>query len=246
MKTITPILGDDPLGVLGRCGGYYDQTGTDGPLVGYAGSYTDALGKKKHHVGRVFANFAKAEEHGPVLNWVADGIINKLIVHNYKEAFAYATGFCSLPIGGNALGTALAIMTEKQYIFPEKRVIRVKSEDSREESELAFDRHEPQEGQSWFLVEDVCNEFSTTSASIKLVESYGASVAGILCFLNRSLTVDTRFMADNNRGYPVIALVRKPIPKWEQDHPEVADDIARGNVVWKPKTDWDKIVPFIR
>ncbi|MCX6791002.1 MAG: hypothetical protein NTV62_02285, partial [Candidatus Gribaldobacteria bacterium] len=89
------------------------------------------------------------------------------------------------------------------------------------------------------LAEDVCNNFSTTSTSIDLVMHCGSRVIGIVCFLNRSTTIDKEML-----GIPVIALVREPMPEWEQENSEVVDDIKAGNVVWKPKEteNWAKLM----
>jgi len=153
-------------------------------------------------------------------------------------------GFCGVPEGGKALALTLAHICKMQYIFPEKKVTAVATDSSREETELVFSRHVPEKGERWWIVEDVCNKFSTASALITLIESYGAEVAGILCFLNESTIVEEIFSLGVECGapkYPVVALVRKPTKQYSQDDPEVTDDIARGNVVWNPKVEWDKL-----
>lgn len=258
METIKPIepgsfgREEDPLKLLARCGGYYecpkDPDGKRlGPLVGYAGKYIDSGGKEKQYVGDVYANFAKAERHAPVLRWVAeeiDAVFWRADVS--RRPLRSTTGFCGAPEGGKALAVALANRYHKQYIFPEKKVTFVSTKDGREVSELVFDRHEPDQGDAWWIVEDVCNNFSTTAKLIALIEQYGAKVAGILCFLNRSLEVDTEYRPREGLVLPVIAVVRKPIPQYRQDDPEVATDIAAGNVVWKPKNEWHKIEEAMR
>ena len=104
-----------------------------------------------------------------------------------------------------------------------------------------FSRHEPEAGQRWFIVEDVCNNFSTTAKLVALIESHGASVAGILCFLNRSSTIDVSFEARPGLALPVVAVVRKPFEQYAQHDAAVADDIARLNVVWSPKKEWPRL-----
>jgi orotate phosphoribosyltransferase len=248
MKTIIPTaeLGDtDPLKLLARCGGFYQrpyrQDGSPaGPLVGYAGTYESG----KHFVGEVYVNFAMAERHGPVLDLFA----RRLIAQSYDTLGSASldglAGFCGAPEGGKALATALAVICHRQYIFPEKRVTAVKTADSREESELVFDRHTPNSGEGWLIVEDVCNNFSTTAKLIALIEKTGARVAGIVCFLNRSEQVDSLFVPNVGDGlpcWPVISVVRQVIPQYRQDDPKVATEVQAGNVVWKPKNDWARL-----
>ena len=40
---------------------------------------------------------------------------------------------------------------------------------------------------------------------------------------------------------PVVAVVQKPFGQYDQGDPLVADDLARGNVVWSPKRDWSRL-----
>ena len=44
-----------------------------------------------------------------------------------------------------------------------------------------------------------------------------------------------------DRLIPIVQSVLIPTPEYRQDHPYVADDIAAGNVVWKPKDNWAKL-----
>jgi hypothetical protein len=41
---------------------------------------------------------------------------------------------------------------------------------------------------------------------------------------------------------PVVSIVRLPINEYKQDDPAVAEDIAKGNVAWKPKPEWDRLM----
>lgn len=249
MNTIIPEIGESPLSVLKRCGGYYSQEDTDGPLVGYAGKYKAPDGTEKQYVGYVYANFAKAEEHGVVLDQFGDLLLERLRGEEADDGiwhlFTESTGFCGLPLGGLSLAAALAMKSGKQLIFPEKMVTKARTKSSREESELVFDRHEPEKDGIYWLVEDVANNFSTTKKSIELVERHGAEVAGLVCFLNRSLEVGVEYQVREGMRIPVISLVRRKIMQWEQEDPRVADDIARGNIVWKPKNEWHRIAPFV-
>ncbi len=241
-----------PLDLLAKCGGYYERK-NGSPLVGYAGKYDDK-GTMKQYVGEVYANFAKAERHATVLGYFAQKMFDaahRALALPDRHLLATVTGFCAAPEGGKALACRLADAALAvgypctQYIYPEKRVTAVATPESREESELVFDRHEPEPDESWWITEDVVNNASTTAAMVALIESYGAHVAGIICFLNRSLVVGDTFSPRSGRVLPVIALVRKPIDQYRQDDPYVQADIAAGNVVWKPKNEWHRLAPVL-
>lgn len=237
MKTIYPKTSIEPLELLGMCGGYYECPTSShgkrfGPLVGYAGKYNGS----NQWVGEVYVNFAKAERHAPVLSSIADRILHGDQVLRQAGTMNYSTGFCGAPEGGKGLALTLAAQTGKQYIFPEKKILTARTKTSRETSELRFDRHEPEPGESWWIVDDVCNNFSTATTMIDLIKMQGASVSGIICFLNRSIHTEDLYL-----GYPVISLVRKPIMEYKQDDLFVADDVRNGNVVWNPKIDWDRL-----
>ena len=231
MKHIIPIPGEDPLETLKSCDGYYERP-PGGPLVGYAGR--DKEGRQ--YVGMVYANFAKGERHGKVLLRVASELVGK-----YPNISAQGDGFCGAPEGGKALAAVLAASLGKGYIFPEKQVTVLKTDSSREKSVLVWGRHEPEPGENWWIVEDVCNNFSTTAELIKLIESRGAKVVGIICFLNRSIHVETDYPVKPGCLVPVNALVRKKIAEYRQDDPAVAGDIAAKNIVWKPKNEWSRL-----
>lgn len=238
METQHPV-NESPLQLLARCGGYYscrkDSMGRRlSPLVGYAGKYNSGPGgEKKQWVGDVYANFAKLEEHGPMLRHVARELLDK--TESIDASLFDATGFCGAPMGGLALAATLATQSQKQYIFPEKKITALATADSREESLLVFDRHEPQEYGRYIIVEDVCNNFSTTADLVALIEKFGACVVAVMCFLNRSLEHDNEFQPRERLVLPIIACKRKKIMQYRQDDPFVKDDVEAGNVCWKPK-----------
>src|SRR5262249_25444019 len=118
------------------------------------------------------------------------------------------------------------------------KVTDLATDTSREKSKLVFDRHEPETGELWWIIEDVCNNFSTTDNMIQLILERGARVAGIGCFLDRSMKTGATYVSKDGTRYPVVSLVRKIIEQYDQDDPLVKDDIDRGNVIWKPKNNW--------
>ncbi len=231
-----------PLDLMRGAGAFYecpkDDTGRRlGPLVGYAGR--DHTGRQ--YVGEVYVNFAQAERHPALLAAFSRRLADVLKQRGLEGLLDGAKGFCGAPEGGKAFAYQLAADHQKQYIYPEKKVTALASATARETSDLVFSRHEPGPGERWFIVEDVCNNFSTTSSLVALIESFGAEVAGVLCFLNRSEVVREDYMPRDGLILPVVAVVWKPFKQFSQGDDGVADDIARGNVVWSPKRDWHKL-----
>ena len=245
MQRTIEIAGGRHLETLGNCGGYYERPkGLDdkrrGPLVGYAGKYEGPDGKQLQYVGDVYANFAMAEVHANVLKFFAGCLVNQLAAYVGLEK---VDAFCGAPIGGYSLADALGLATGINMIKAEKKVTALATEASREKSKLFFARHGIDRDFNYIIVEDVCNNFSTTEELIGLIDSFGGKVLGIVCFLNRSLAVEKMFCsATLGCKVPVISLVRQPINEYRQDDPAVAADIAAGNVVWKPKDEWDRLM----
>lgn len=231
-----------PLDLMREVGGYYEcpkdsQGRRLGPLVGYAGR--DHAGRQ--FVGDIYVNFAQAERRPALLATFSRQLMEVLRQRKLDRILKSAQGFCGAPEGGKAFAYQLALDHAKQYIYPEKKITAVASAASREISELVFSRHEPGKGETWFIVEDVCNNFSTTSMLVALIESFGAKVGGVLCFLNRSSVVQEDYAPRGDLVLPVVAVVQKPFKQFAQDDAFVAEDLARGNVIWSPKRDWHRL-----
>jgi orotate phosphoribosyltransferase len=233
-KLIEPDHNLNILENLQRCDAWYKCRKNSarkrlGPLVGYAGRYDGT----NQFVGDVYFNFAQVESQPRMLRFIAAKLAGRLFEMSLLESVA---AFCGMPLGGLQLGTALAAAcTEQRSIFLEKESLSVKTAKSREKARLVIGRHEICPGEKIILVEDVCNNFSTTSEAIELIAGAGAEIAAIACVLNRSLSVHEVY--DSIVGpVPVVALLRIPIVEYRQDDPEVAEDVAAGNVVWKPKS----------
>lgn len=232
---------------LVKLGGYYEKVG-NGPLVGYQS--VDEFDRQK--VGMAYSNFAPIERNGKVLQEVAKELFFTGIIHHLNhldthgnQPFEY-TGFCAAP-GGEALAVSLQQLTGKDYIFPEKKVlVRYVSQNR---SRLVWGRHTPERETSWWVVQDICHTFNTTQKLVHLLSQSGALVLGIVCFANHSTKIDREYTYTDETGIflrlPVIALVRKPIEEYDPDAPEVADDVRRVNVVWKPEIEWNKIKPRV-
>jgi len=235
---------DNCLEILRKCGGYYSCPKTLcgairlGPLVGYAGEYVAPDRSQKQFVGDVYVNFSQAEEHPDVLKFFARGIVTLVDTQIGPIDF-----LCGAPIGGYALSTAISVLFGYQMIIAEKKITSIATLTSREKSKLVFARHRVKKGRKYVIVEDVCNNFSTTEKLIELICSAGGHVSGIVCFLNRSLTVESVYHSDViSCDIPVVSLVRLLIKEYKQDDSEVAEDIKAGNVVWKPKDEWLRLI----
>ena len=230
----------DPLDLMREAGAFYeaprDAAGRrTGPLVGYAGK--DAEGRQ--YVGDIYVNFARAERRPALLQVFARRLLGLARARGID--IDGVAGFIGAPEGGKAFAYQLALEAGKSYIYPEKKITAAASATARESSDMVFSRHEPEPGERWFIVEDVCNNFSTTAKLVAEIEGYGAGVAGILCFLNRSETVGETYEPRPGQVLPVVAVVQKPFGQFAQDDPAVARDIADLNVVWSPKKDWPRL-----
>lgn len=222
------LIWEDPLKVLFALGGFYkcpkDASGRRlGPLVGYAGR--DDLGRQ--YVGDLYVNFAEAEQWP----WIYDAWVARLVVK--LEPLRIDT-FMGMPMGSILTAAAIARTMQRRVIFAEKKVTALATESSREKSELILTRHGVSKNERVAICEDVTNNFSTTAEAVVLVRAQGGEVAAVVTLLNRSIYTD-------HGGIPVIALVREPMPQYQQDDPEVAADVTAGNVVWKVKPEWSRL-----
>lgn len=230
----------DPLAILKACGGYYlcpkDADGKRcGPLVGYAGRDKET---GKQFVGDIYANFAKVEQYPGIVHHFAYQLLPKLALTERADVYLGA------PEGGKSLADKLAQILTARYCYPEKKVIAVATEDTREKSKLVWGRHELFAGERVAIVEDVSNNFSTANEIVELILAAEACPVALITFLNRSPNVDRVFTSASGYAVPVVSLVRFALPEYRQEDPAVADDIARGNVVWKPKDEWETFAQF--
>ena len=238
LLSLMPI-GTSPRQIITRCGGFYecprDGAGRRiGPLVGYAGR--DKNGRQ--FVGDVFVNFATVEQW-PHL--VARHIVPELARPLLKRFRAEDFVLCGAPEGGKSLATLLGLDLNQRYVFPDKIVTKVATPESREVSHFEMGRHVIERGDQVVIIEDVCNNFSSTSMLRHEIERHGGQVVAIVCFLNRSPEYRKAY-----ENIPIIACWNEAMPEYSQDDPEVASDIAAGNVVWKPKVEWERLMEATR
>ena len=233
------LSGASPLKVLYHCLGYYDCPKQDdglrlGPLCGYAGTYDDGQGGKKQYVGEVYYNFSQVEQLSHVLHWFALKILAEL----NESGFTDFDAVLGAPMGGIALAEALAFNSARHFVFAEKKET-VTGTEGRAKSVQVLNRHVVLPGMSVLLVEDVCNNFSTTEQIKSLIESRGAELVGVVCAFNRSSHLSWK-------KHPIFSPAFIPTKQYRQDDPTVAHDIAVGRVEWKPKDVWlEKFRPLI-
>jgi len=229
-------VGSDPLEILKNCDGYYESprdTGGNyvGPVVGYAKKYKDENDEDKNMVGFVYLNFAKAEQRPKVREYFASSIVAKIAQTNLKVNVVLGA-----PMGGLYLAADIGRALDAQTIFAEKVVTIAadKVKNVREESHLIIDRHDIHPGDQVILVEDVCNNFSTTEQIGVLVNSYGADLVGIVCAFNRSGKLGWA-------NVPVISACDIAFEQYKQNDPMVAEIITAGNFIVKPKLQWAEL-----
>ena len=225
----------DPLEVLRRCDGYYSSLKNSmgeyvGPLVAYAGKYQTADGLK-NYIGPNYFNFAKAESNPEALQYFAQLIKDEVLKNSLQPDV-----FLGAPMGGVLLAGAIGQQTKSRVIFSEKEIITLADHKSgsKEQSQQIISRHEVRPGDKIIIVEDVCNNFSTTEKLIELIKSQGGEVIAIACAFNRSGKTD--FV-----GLPVVSAFFIPSIQFKQDDPEVVNLVKEGKVVWRPKHEWDKL-----
>ncbi|HBA36513.1 TPA: hypothetical protein DCZ15_01410 [Candidatus Falkowbacteria bacterium] len=229
------FAGNKPLAVLKACGGYYhspqDNDGNYiGPLVAYAGTYPTE-GGSKNYVGFEYFNFARAEDGVMSRSYFAQLIINKL-----EGLGIIGDVVMGAPMGGILLAGEVGRKWNRRTIFAEKKIIALADQEKgrKEESRLIVDRHEIGFRETVIIVEDVCNNFSTTAYLKDLIEARGAVLTAIVCAFNRSGQNDWK-------GIPVISAHFIPTKQYRQDDPEVSALVKEGKVVWKPKNDWAQL-----
>lgn len=249
---------DDPLGLLEVIGGFYEvKKGENGerltPLVGYAGKYPAKYSMdiedviELQYVGEVYANFAKAEQYVAVMFHYGRKLWEKILSHFGEDFFQNNQVVMIGPqMGGVSIAQMVAYHGNNhgvRYACAEKMVTQVATEKLREQADIDFNRHDINEGDHLIIVEDVMNNFSTTDDIMELSHLLYAKTICVAGLLNRSMSIEDTYVGRRGANWkiPVIPLVRKPFDQYRQDDPYVAGDITSGNIVLKPKNDWEKL-----
>lgn len=229
-----------PMDIIHACNAYYEgptdgQGNFSGPLVGLAGTYDDN-GAAKNFVSNVYCNFAKVEEHPAQLKKFAQLIIGGLRKQGFNPK-GDSWKVLGAPMGGILLAGQLGALLNIKTVFAEKKVTKLAEpkEGKKEESDQVIDRHEILPGENIILVEDVCNNFSTTKKIKEEIEAKGATLAVIVCAINRS-------GMDQWEGIPVIRATDMQAEQFRQDDPKVSQLIKDEKIVWKPKSEWEKLM----
>ena len=82
--------------------------------------------------------------------------------------------------------------------------------------------------------EDVTNNFSSTAKLIKLIRDNDCKPVVIISWLNRSL--ESTF-----QGLVVESLDHHTLKQYRQTDDEVVSEVARGNVCWEPKQEFQRL-----
>ncbi len=234
-------LGPELLDTWKTCGGYYKcPEGPNGellgPLVGYAGKYRDG-GAEKNWVGKEYYNFAKVEAH----HRAVDSFAREALTAFYGAKLGvYPDVVLAAPMGGIVFGQALSRLFDSRFGFAEKKVTKAAQNGQREESTLLLDRHAIKPGERVMLAEDVTNNFSTTHHLVTLVEQAGGEVIGIICALNRS-PFTLYHPSPSDLPLQVMSALHIETPQYQQHNPLIADYINKGQIVWKPKDNWEQL-----
>jgi orotate phosphoribosyltransferase len=229
------VIPGNLLETLKACDGYYvsprDKQGKLlGPLVGYAGTY-DTEDGPKNYVGYEYFNFAKAEMEPCVLDAFADNIAQW--IQEYSQDCNLLIG---APMGGILLAGAIGRHLNCRTIFAEKKVVTLADlvNGKKEESIQIIDRHEINPGDKVIVVEDVCNNFSTTAKLQELIKSRGGKLIGIACAVNRS--GQSRW-----NEIPIRAAITLDAKQYRQTDPEVVDLLEARKIAWRPKFQWPEL-----
>lgn len=204
-----------------------------GPLVGYAGTYYDDLNIERHFVGESYYDFAMVEQYPQALDRFATILKLQLVQDD-------PTVLLAAPLGGLWLTSAVGRVMDVRQVFAEKKVITPGSDGQREVSQYILGRHRLFPGDRVGIIEDVCNNFSTTIQLIMLALAAQAQVVSIGCALNRSPRT-TYTLSANMDAIPVRSVIHREIPEFRHDDHFVASDVLAGKVAWKPKLQWEEL-----
>lgn len=199
-----------------------------GPLVAYAGVEPTT---QKNWVGFAYYNISKVEQSSEVREYLAQTMAKKI-----KDEVGSPTLIIGAPMGGIILAVSAADQLKCDVAFFEKKVTKLadSAKNTKEKSELVFNRHVISKHDKVILFEDVCNNFSTTDQMINLINAKGATILAIVCIVNRS---PFHFWEE----IPIVSAIHINTPEYSQTDPNVKNLIAAGNIVWKPKAEWERL-----
>jgi orotate phosphoribosyltransferase len=192
----------------------------------------------RQFVGDIYSNFAAIERKADYLAFVARQL--KEIVLPFIDD---KTIICALPMGGDKLGTALQLALGIDAIFLDKKVTALATENSRQKTQLIFGRHEIEEDTKVIYVDDAYNNWKGIKDAINATLAAGGIPTLAAGFLNRSMTVRNVYKNEElSVEIPIRTLLNEPVEEYQQDNPEVVEDVERNNVAWEPKLKWTELM----
>jgi hypothetical protein len=241
MDTIIPNFPNTKetfLELLARCEAYYEcPQDAQGHRLGQfiAAQVWDERGLQM--LTDAHFELSNAERHGAVLRLFAENVLHLLNCGAYEDLskrFNECTGFCAMPNDGTALAVCLAGMTSKQYLSPEKRVSTKGHDISPERSTFSFFRHEPQQGESLWIVTGSYECPKKIDELAQRIEKFGAMVTGIICYVDRINT--TEHYSSQRPPIPVVAVMhyQPQFRLYLQNDPLITNDVATRGINWSP------------
>ena len=238
MKPIIPIKGEDLLELGKRCNAVYvcPKIGSkrNGPLVAYAGK--DNQGRNL--VGDLYFNFRRIESHLEVVRVFAEVAYDKLHSANLLGSF---DTICGIPNGGRTFGQELARISGKRFVYADKKP---KPTEAGKKQEYTWDisQFDFEQGERVAIAEDVYHNFQNTDNTLSEIAVTGAIIVLLVGAINRSPIYDNFYTPKSGPyascRFPIIASICEAYPEYEQDHPDVAADIAAGKIEFEVKKNW--------
>ncbi|MDP3996609.1 MAG: phosphoribosyltransferase [bacterium] len=243
MKNITPRENTYLKSLAKQCNALYicpknaegKRTGT---LVPYAGK--DAKGRNL--VGDCYFNFRRIEENvGAVIDF-AKAIRDALVENGLMDSFDTV---CGIPQGGRTLAQEVAWLTNRRFVYADKKAKPAEAS-KKQEYDWDLSQFSFKAGERLLVVDDLLNNLQNTDNTLEQIAKTGAQVVLLGTALNRSPFADKSYTPKSGpyegQVLPIVAAIREPYPEYEQDDPEVASDIACGNIEWEVKKNWGRLM----
>lgn len=232
------IVQGDLLRTLENCQGHYAcPRGPDGQLLGPIVGYTAEYAPGKNWVGFEYFNFSQADQWPAVIADFALAMGDRLSQRGITPDLIVGA-----PWAGVKFSQEVAWYIGCRHIFAEKEVTGF-DEKGKKLEELILGRYEGMvcAGDRVVIGEELVNDASTTQKLIDLIENVGGKVMAIACVINRSYPFRDSLEISGRASIPIVGVINRSTPQYRQDDPLVAEAIAAGNVVWKPKYAWNQM-----
>lgn len=242
MEIIVPNEGEDLISLATRCNALYICPKTadrrrKGPLVPYAGKDTGGA----NFVGDIYFNFRRIEPNPKVVMAFAETVRRQITEEELLYEFDTIVG---IPNGGRTFGQALAYAANKRFVYPEK-VPKETEFGKKQEYDWDFSQFDFEEGERVAIAEDVFNNFQNTDHTLNTIAMTGAIPVLLVGALNRSMIYRSSYTSKiemfSGKDLRIVASINKSYPEYRQDDPDVAADVAAGNVEWQVKKNWARL-----